>query len=289
MDIVNQNDPARFEPIALSDESTVIAEFIRGNEVREESYQSEAQLEQDFIHRLQQQQYEYVNIRNESQLIENLRVHLERLNHIRFSDNDWQRFFNQILVRPNASTIEKTNLIQKDHIHSFQLEGDDSPKNIYLLDKQHVHNNRLQVINQYEVAADARQGIRASRYDVTILVNGLPLVHVELKRRGVELREAFNQISRYQRESFTGLFDYVQIFVISNGAQTKYYSNAIRQGMRNEQNGSSKNKNAIRDKNFNIMAKECNTIRYEITQITKREDVSNDFLRFMLTDGLVKA
>jgi len=242
MDIVNQNNPAHFEPIALSDESTVIAEFIRGNEVREESYQSEAQLEQDFIHRLQQQQYEYVNIRNESQLIENLRVQLERLNHIRFSDNDWQRFFNQILARPNAGVIEKTNLIQKDHIHSFQLEGDDSPKNIYLLDKQHVHNNRLQVINQYEVAADARQGIRASRYDVTILVNGLPLVHVELKRRGVELREAFNQIGRYQRESFTGLFDYVQIFVISNGTQTKYYSNTTRQGMQNEQSGSSKKK-----------------------------------------------
>jgi len=242
MDIVNQNNPARFEPIALSDESTVIAEFIRGNEVREESYQSEAQLEQDFIHRLQQQQYEYVNIRNESQLSENLRVQLERLNHVRFSDNDWQRFFNQILARPNASIMEKTNLIQKDHIQSFQLEGDDSPKNIYLLDKQHVHNNRLQVINQYEVAADTLQGIRASRYDVTILVNGLPLVHVELKRRGVELREAFSQISRYQRESFTGLFDYVQIFVISNGTQSKYYSNTTRQALQHEQSGSSKKK-----------------------------------------------
>jgi len=242
MDIVNQNNPAHFEPIALSDESTVIAEFIRGNEVREEYYQSEAQLEQDFIHKLQQQQYEYANIRNENQLIENLRVQLERLNHIRFSDNDWQRFFNQILARPNASVIEKTNLIQKDHIQSFQLEGDDSPKNIYLLDKRHVHNNCLQVINQYEVEANAEQGIRASRYDVTILVNGLPLVHVELKRRGVELREAFNQIGRYQRESFTGLFDYVQIFVISNGTQSKYYSNTTRQALQHEQSGSSKKK-----------------------------------------------
>jgi len=236
MDIVNQNNPAHFEPIALSDESTVIAEFIRGNEVREESYQSEAQLEQDFIQCLQQQQYEYVNIRNEEQLTKNLRIQLEKLNKIRFSDNDWKRFLNQILARPNASLLEKTRLIQQNHIHSFQLEDADSPKNIYLLDKQRVHNNHLQVINQYEVSADAEQGIRASRYDVTILVNGLPLVHVELKRRGVELREAFNQINRYQRDSFSGLFDYVQIFVISNGTQTKYYSNTTRQAQQTEQN-----------------------------------------------------
>jgi len=240
MDTINSNNPPSFEAIALSDESTVIAEFIRSHEVREEHYQSEAQLEQDFIQILQQQQYEYANIRSEAQLIANLRVQLERLNHIRFSDTDWNNFFNQVIARPNMDMAEKTYIIQKNHTHAFKLEGEDIKRNIRLLDKQHVHNNRLQVINQYEVEANTEQGIRASRYDVTILVNGLPLVHVELKRRGVELREAFNQIGRYQHDSFNGLFDYVQIFVISNGTQSKYYSNTTRQSQQSEQNKTNK-------------------------------------------------
>jgi len=229
MDSVTANNPPRFEAIALTDESTVVAEFIRGSEVRDEHYQSEAQLEQDFIRRLKDQQYEYIKINDETQLISNLRRQLENLNNIRFSDNDWNDFFNKILARPNANILDKTQLIQNDYVQVFPLEGQD--KNIYLIDKQHIHNNRLQVINQYEVKANAEQGIRASRYDVTILVNGLPLVHVELKRRGVDLREAFNQISRYQRDSFSAgsrLFEYIQIFVISNGTQSKYYSNTTR-------------------------------------------------------------
>jgi len=153
--------------------------------------------------------------------------------------------FRQILARPNADILDKTQLIQKDPIQSFQLEEQASPKNIYLLDKHNIHNNRLQVINQYEVAANAEQGIRASRYDVTILVNGLPLVHVELKRRGVDLREAFNQINRYQRDSFSAehrLFEYIQIFVISNGTQSKYYSNTTRKNHVDEHNSTSKKK-----------------------------------------------
>jgi len=238
MDSITAHNPPRFEPIALSDESTVVAEFIRGTEVRDEHYQSEAQLEQDFIRRLKEQRYEYVSIHNEIQLIANLRTQLEKLNNIRFTDNDWKNFFDKIIARPNADILDKTRLIQKDPVQIFQLEGQDSPKNIYLIDKQHIHNNHLQVINQYEVMANAEQGIRAGRYDVTILVNGLPLVHVELKRRGVDLREAFNQINRYQRDSFSAehrLFEYVQIFVISNGTQSKYYSNTTRKNHVDEQ------------------------------------------------------
>jgi len=245
MDTATVNHPPRFEPIALADESTVVAEFIRRNEVWETHYQSEAQLEQDFIRRLQEQQYHYLPIHNEEELIVNLRKSLENLNHIHFSDNDWQRFFHQILARPNAGVLEKTLLIQEDAIQSFQLENEDSPRNIYLLDKQHIHNNHLQVINQYAVASDTQTGVRRNRYDVTILVNGLPLVHIELKRRGMDLREAFNQITRYQRESFwagNGLFAYVQLFVISNGTQTKYYSNSVRGTP-----GSSKNSSASFD------------------------------------------
>jgi len=231
MDTVTPHYPPRFESVALSDESTVIAEFIRSSEVRDAAYQSEAQLERDFIRCLQSQHYEYVNIRNETQLIANLRIQLEKLNKITFSDKDWKTFFNHILARPNADILDKTRLIQQEPVQAFKLEGWDSEKNICLLDKKHIHNNRLQVINQYEVSTNAEQGIRASRYDVTILVNGLPLVHVELKRRGVDLREAFNQINRYQRESFSAkyrLFEYIQLFVISNGTQSKYYSNTTR-------------------------------------------------------------
>jgi len=240
-----QPHPPRYAPIAFSEESTVVAEFVRGAEKRERHYQSEAQLEQDFIQRLQAQQYEKAAIHTEAQLIANLRLQLERLNGIRFSTQDWQRFFQHIVARPNDGMLEKTRLIQHNHIHSFQLEGEGSPRNIHLIDKQHIHNNHLQVIHQYAAAADEGQGTRASRYDVTILVNGLPLVHVELKRRGLELREAFQQIQRYQRESFaagSGLFEYVQIFVISNGTQSKYYSNTTRAAhIRAQQNRPQKN------------------------------------------------
>src|SRR6202035_3541537 len=135
------------------------------------------------------------------------------------------RLFTETLASKNAGIVEKTALIQEDHVQILRRD-DGTTKNVYLLDKANVHNNRLQVINQYTV-----EGAHANRYDVTILVNGLPLVHVELKRRGVDIREAFNQINRYERDSFwagSGLFDYVQLFVISNGTLTKYYSNTTR-------------------------------------------------------------
>jgi type I restriction enzyme R subunit len=224
--------PPRYEAIALSNESTVVAEFVRPNEVREERYQSEAELERDFIERLQVQAYEYLRITSEADLIANLRRQLEALNKITFSDREWKDFFGEKIAGANDGIVEKTARIQEDHVQVLKRD-DGSAKNIYLIDKQSIHNNRLQVINQYEV-----EGKRANRYDVTVLVNGLPMVHIELKRRGVDIREAFNQIDRYQRDSFwagSGLFEYVQLFVISNGTLTKYYSNTVRDGHLAEQ------------------------------------------------------
>jgi len=224
--------PWRYEPIALSNESTVVAEFVRPSEVREERYQSEAELERDLIERLKIQAYEYLRITSEADLIANLRSQLEALNKITFSDKEWQQFFNEKIAGANDGIVEKTARIQEDHVQILKRD-DGSAKNIYLIDKQSIHNNRLQVINQYEV-----EGRRANRYDVTVLVNGLPMVHIELKRRGVDIREAFNQIDRYQRDSLwagSGLFEYVQLFVISNGTLTKYYSNTVRDGHLAEQ------------------------------------------------------
>jgi type I restriction enzyme R subunit len=224
--------PYRYEPIALSNESTVVAEFVPEYGVREPSYQGEAALEREFIAQLQVQAYEYLPITSEAELVANLRRQLETLNKIEFSDAEWQCFFNEKIASANEGIIEKTARIQEDHIQILKRD-DGSTKNIYLIDKQHIHNNRLQVINQYEI-----EGARANRYDVTVLVNGLPMVHVELKRRGVDIREAFNQINRYQRDSFwagSGLFEYVQLFVISNGTLTKYYSNTVRDGHLSEQ------------------------------------------------------
>ncbi|MGX2030032.1 type I restriction endonuclease subunit R [Methylocaldum gracile] len=229
--------PHRYEPIALSSESTVVAEFVPEQGVREASYQSEAALERDFIAQLQKQAYDYLALTSEAALVVNLRLQLEALNKVSFSDAEWQRFFSNCIAGANDGIVEKTARIQEDHVQLLKRD-DGSTKNIYLIDKQNIHNNRLQVINQYEVIGGATERPRANRYDVTILVNGLPMVHVELKRRGVDIREAFNQINRYQRDSFwagSGLFEYVQLFVISNGTLTKYYSNTVRDGHLAEQ------------------------------------------------------
>ncbi|MDR0809146.1 MAG: type I restriction endonuclease subunit R, partial [Gemmobacter sp.] len=228
--------PFRYELIALSDEGTVVAEFVPDG-VREEHYQSEAELERDLIQRLQAQAYEYLPITSEVDLIANLRRQLEALNRITFSDAEWNAFFSEKIAGANDGIVEKTTRIQEDHVQILRRD-DGSAKNIYLIDKQNIHNNRLQVINQYETPTDETGGARANRYDVTVLVNGLPMVHIELKRRGVDIREAFNQIDRYQRDSFwagSGLFEYVQLFVISNGTLTKYYSNTVRGGHLAEQ------------------------------------------------------
>ena len=211
--------------IAATAESTVVSEYIPEPR-KSDAYQSEAALENEFIRLLQGQGYEYIQVRSEAELIQNLRRQLEALNRMTFTEEEWKRFFKNHLAGANEGIVEKTRKIQSDHVQPLQRD-DGTSKNVYLLDKKNIHNNRLQVLNQYE----EDQGKRNTRYDVTILVNGLPLVHVELKRRGVPIREAFNQIKRYQRDSFwagSGLYEYIQIFVISNGTHTKYYSNTTR-------------------------------------------------------------
>lgn len=219
--------------VASTDEATVVAEYAAEYSARSEKYQSEADLEREFICLLTSQGYEYLAIHNEAALVANLRKQLEELNDFTFTDSEWNRFFTECIANTNEGIVEKTRKIQDDHIQILKRD-DGTTKNIYLLDKKNIHNNRLQVINQYEETG----GKHETRYDVTILVNGLPLVHVELKRRGVAIREAFNQIKRYKRDSFwasSGLFEYVQIFVISNGTHTKYYSNTTRNAHINEQ------------------------------------------------------
>lgn len=216
---------SQYNLIAATSESTVVAEYTPEAR-RSESYQSEAALEQEFIRLLCAQGYERLTIHDEAGLITNLRRQLELLNSYTFTDSEWERFFKTCIASANDGILEKTRKIQTDHVQVLRQDSGAS-KNIYLLDKKNIHNNRLQVLNQYEESA----GSRDTRYDVTVLVNGLPLVHVELKRRGVAIREAFNQIKRYQRDSFwaaSGLYEYVQIFVISNGTHTKYYSNTTR-------------------------------------------------------------
>lgn len=211
--------------VVQNPQSTVVAEYTPV-ERKDEYYQSEDALEKEFIRGLESQAYEYLAIKQEKDLIANLRTQLEKLNNYSFSEGEWEVFFKTEIANENQSIEEKTSTIQEDYIKVLKRDtGED--KNIYLIDKKNIHNNSLQVINQY--ATDAGQ--RTNRYDVTILVNGLPLIHVELKKRGVAIKEAFNQINRYGRESFwaaSGLFEYIQIFVISNGTHTKYYSNTTR-------------------------------------------------------------
>ena len=217
-----------FNIVAQSSESTVVTEY-KPQEKRSEAYQSEAQLEQEFIRMLQDLGYGYLQIHKEADLIVNLRAQLSKVNNYEFTDGEWDRFFKEVLANPNADIAEKSRLVQEDHVQVLKRDNGES-KNISLIDKKNIHNNVLQVINQYTVSTD--DGAKHdNRYDVTVLVNGLPLVHIELKRRGVPIREAFNQINRYQRDSFwaaSGLYQFVQIFVISNGTNTKYYSNTTR-------------------------------------------------------------
>ena len=217
-----------FNIVAQSSESTVVTEY-KPQVKRSEAYQSEAQLEQEFILLLGELGYEYLHIHKDTDLVANLRRQLSKLNGYEFTDGEWQRFFSEVLANPNLGIAEKTRLIQEDHVQVLKRDNGES-KNITLIDKKNIHNNILQIINQYAVST-GEGAAHDNRYDVTILVNGLPMIHVELKRRGVPIREAFNQIDRYQRDSFwaaSGLYEFVQIFVISNGTNTKYYSNTTR-------------------------------------------------------------
>ena len=217
-----------FNIVAETNENTVVTQYEPVKQ-RSDAYQSEAELEKEFIRLLTEQGYEYLQIHTEEDMVANIRAKLEELNNYSFSDSEWDRFFKECIANGNDSIAEKTRKIQEDNVQVLKRD-DGMTKNITLIDRKNIHNNRLQVINQYVVTTE--QGARHdNRYDVTVLVNGLPLVHIELKRRGVAIREAFNQINRYERDSFSagyGLFEYVQIYVISNGTNTKYYSNSTR-------------------------------------------------------------
>ena len=237
----------KYNIIADQEEYVVVSEF-EPEYGRVNQYQSEAKLEDEFIKTLTEQGYEYLPIHEEKDLVDNLRVQLQKLNNYTFTDGEWERFFRENIANKNDDIVAKTTKIQEDHIQILKTDSGTN-KNIYLLDKKNIHNNTLQVINQYEESA----GSHDTRYDVSILVNGLPLVHIELKRRGVQLKEAFNQINRYQRDSFwagCGLYEYVQIFIISNGTNTKYYSNSTRANHIKEQHQGSKSKSKKTSNSF---------------------------------------
>lgn len=223
----------QYDIVSQNTQSTVVSHYEKPGVVCETSYQSEQDLERDLIDRLQRQGYEYLPIHQEAELVANLRRQMERLNDYQFTDGEWQRFFKTEIANEGKGIEDKAFTIQQDPVKTLRLD-DGTDRNIKLIDKKDIHANSTQVINQYEV----NDGTHPNRYDVTILVNGLPLVHIELKRRGVLLKEAFNQINRYGRDSFwagNALFEYVQIFVISNGTETKYYSNTTRQSHIKEQ------------------------------------------------------
>lgn len=256
--------------IAESAEYTVVSEYEHAVSTSE-AYQSEADLEKEFIRLLGEQGYEYLPIHTEADLVSNLRTCLEKLNGYHFTDNEWEHFFNECIANKNDDIVAKTARIQEDYIQVLKRDNGES-RNIYLIDKKNIHNNFVQVINQYVEEG----GNYDTRYDVTVLVNGLPLVHIELKRRGVQLKEAFNQINRYQRDSFwagSGLYEYVQIFVISNGTNTKYYSNTTRANHLKEQEVGGRNKSR----------KTSNSFEFSSFWADSNNKVINDLLDFTKT------
>lgn len=208
----------------------ILAHYDKNNRVDASSYQSEAELERNLIANLVSQGYERKNFKTSDELYANLKVQIERLNNVSFSKSEWDRFLTEYLDSPKDGMIEKTRKIQEDYIYDFTFD-DGHLQNIKIIDKNNIHNNFLQVVNQV-TAGEKNQ----NRYDVTILVNGLPLVHIELKKRGVNLHEAFNQIHRYSKESFNlehSLYKFVQIFVISNGTYTRYFANTTAKNKNN--------------------------------------------------------
>lgn len=261
---------SQYNIIAESAEYTVVSEYEHAVSTSE-AYQSEAELEKEFIRLLGEQGYEYLPIHTEADLVSNLRTSLEKLNDYRFTDNEWEHFFNECIANKNDDIVAKTARIQEDYIQVLKRDNGES-RNIYLIDKKNIHNNFVQVINQYVEEG----GNYDTRYDVTVLVNGLPLVHIELKRRGVQLKEAFNQINRYQRDSFwagCGLYEYVQIFVISNGTNTKYYSNTTRANHLKEQETGGRNKSK----------KTSNSFEFSSFWADSNNKVINDLLDFTKT------
>lgn len=215
-----------FSTIAEMTNGIILANFEKQYDVRETAYQSEAELERSMTANLVSQGYERFVAKSKDDLYQNLKVQIEKLNGVFFSIEEWKRFLVEYLDSPNDGMIEKTRKMQENHIYDFIFD-DGHLKNIKIIDKNNIHNNFLQVMNQFQ-----QEGNHHNRYDVTVLVNGLPLVHIELKKRGVNLHEAFNQIHRYSKESFNqenSLYKYVQIFVISNGTYTRYFANTTAQ------------------------------------------------------------
>lgn len=255
-----------YNVVSESEESTVVSEY-KSEEKRSDAYQSEEELEKEFIHLLTEMSYEYLPIHNKDELLPNLRKKLEELNNYSFTDTEWEQFYNNCIAGKNDGIVEKTRRIQEDNVQILHRDNGET-KNITLFDKKNIHNNKLQVIHQYE----ENGGNYKNRYDVTVLVNGLPLIHIELKRRGVNIREAFNQIDRYQRDSFwanDGLFEYVQIFVISNGTNTKYYSNTTRYNHIKEMNSERKGKTSNSFEFTSFWADEKNRIIPDLIDFTK--------------------
>ncbi|SUT93151.1 type I site-specific deoxyribonuclease [Actinobacillus lignieresii] len=232
------------------------------------SYQTESDLECEFIADLQNQGYEYrTDLNSQEALLQNVRKQLETLNNVQFLDSEWQRFLTEYLDKPSENIIDKTRKIHHDHIYDFVFDNG-RIQNIYLVDKKQIARNKVQVINQFE-----QTSTHANRYDVTILVNGLPLVQIELKKRGVAIREAFNQIHRYSKESFNSehsLFKFLQVFVISNGTDTRYFANTTK-----------RNKNSF-DFTMN-WARSDNTLIKDLKDFTATFFQKNTLLNVLLT------
>ena len=224
--MIEQNGSYEVSTIAEMTNGIILAHFEKETGIQETAYQSEAELENKMIENLISQGYERITIKSNSDLYSNLKTQIEKLNDVTFSEDEWDKFLKDYLDAPNEGIIEKTRKIQENHIFDFNFD-DGQLKNIKIIDKKNIHNNFLQVTNQVW-----GEGKNRNRYDVTVLVNGLPLVHIELKKRGVNMHEAFNQIHRYSKESFNSensLYKYIQLFVISNGTYTRYFANTTAQ------------------------------------------------------------
>ena len=217
-----------YKPIVESENYIILDKYEKDMSLRESLavYQTEASLEREFIEDLKRQGYDFLpSMTSYDAMLANVRVQLQALNNVSFNDTEWTRFCEQFLNKPSDNIIDKTRKIHNDYIYDFVFD-DGHIQNIYLVDKKNITRNKLQVISQFE-----QKGRHANRYDVTILVNGLPMVQVELKKRGVAIREAFNQVHRYSKESFNSensLFKYLQIFVISNGTDSRYFANTVK-------------------------------------------------------------
>ncbi|WP_461486189.1 HsdR family type I site-specific deoxyribonuclease, partial [Pedobacter sp.] len=218
---------SNYNTIAETNNFIVLDKYTKFTELNEApaAYQTEAALEREFILDLVSQGYENpTNLGSNEAMLANVKTQLQTLNNVLFTDSEWKRFLEEYLDKPSDNLVEKTKKIHDNYIYDFVFD-DGRIQNIYLVDKKNISRNKVQVISQF-----SQKGTHANRYDVTILVNGLPLVQVEIKKRGVAIREAFNQIHRYSKESFNAensLFKYLQIFVISNGTDTRYFANTV--------------------------------------------------------------